>query len=55
VPDPLASWDVGLVWRHDEQNPAVIRFLDTARNLFPGEPNQRGEGRIPSLTTDRHG
>ncbi|HWJ36846.1 MAG TPA: LysR family transcriptional regulator [Steroidobacteraceae bacterium] len=51
VQDPLASWDVGLVWRHDEQNPAVIRFLDTAREMFPGEPNRRGQERIPSLTS----
>lgn len=31
IEDPMAAWDVGLVWRHDETNPAVGRFLDLAR------------------------
>jgi len=53
VLDPLASWDVGLVWRHDEQNPAVIRFLHAAREAYSGEPDQRGEWRIPALPSGR--
>jgi DNA-binding transcriptional LysR family regulator len=55
VSDPLASWDVGLVWRHDEQNPAVIRFLQVAKGMFSSEPNHRGQGRIPSLKAGRRG
>lgn len=34
--DPIASWDEGLVWRHDEQSPVVERFLDTARETLAG-------------------
>jgi len=47
--DPQASWDVGLVWRHDEQNPAVIRFLATARDVLDGTDDGREAWRIPAL------
>jgi len=53
VLDALASWDVGLVWRHDEQNPAVIRFLHAARDTLSGEKDKRSEWRIPKLPTRR--
>ncbi len=51
--DPLACWDISMVWRHDEQNPAVIRFLEVAENLCPSGAARQGEGRIPVLASWR--
>jgi DNA-binding transcriptional LysR family regulator len=51
--DPFASWDVGLIWRHDEQNPAVIRFLATAKHVLAAEPNAHPEWRIPKMIAKR--
>ena len=49
IPDALASWDISLVWRHDEQSPAVIRFLEVAEFLFPRDPGRADERPIPEL------
>jgi DNA-binding transcriptional LysR family regulator len=36
IEDPLASWEVGLVWRHEEPNPAVAQFVKMAHEMLPG-------------------
>jgi DNA-binding transcriptional LysR family regulator len=32
IEDPIASWDVGIVWRHEETNPAAAKFVSMARS-----------------------
>ena len=34
ITDAIASWDVGLVWRRNEQNPVVIHFLRVAKEVL---------------------
>lgn len=34
IHEPLAAWNVGLVWRRDETNPAVRQFLQTATKIL---------------------
>jgi DNA-binding transcriptional LysR family regulator len=36
IEDPLAAWEVGLVWRHEELNPAVAQFVKMAREMLAG-------------------
>lgn len=33
--DEIAQWDVGLIWRKDDSNPVLGRFLDMAREALP--------------------
>jgi DNA-binding transcriptional LysR family regulator len=47
--DLIASWDISLVWRHDEQSPAVVRFLEVAEDLFPRDPSHSNQSPIPDL------
>lgn len=51
IQDALASWEINLVWRHDEQNPAVIRFLEVAEDLFPRDPSRPPESPVPVLAS----
>lgn len=47
--DDVAAWDISLVWRHDEQSPVVIRFLEVAEELFPRDSNLAKQSPIPDL------
>lgn len=47
VPDALASWDISLIWRHDEESPAVIRFLEVAECLFPRDAACTDQSSMP--------
>jgi len=52
--DTIASWDISLVWRHDEQSPVVIRFLEVAEELFPRDAAHPNQSPIPDLRSLAH-
>jgi DNA-binding transcriptional LysR family regulator len=49
IDDDVARWDVGLIWRPEEQSPAVIRFLRAARDALGATHAPHEAWRIPPL------
>ncbi|HTR16982.1 MAG TPA: LysR family transcriptional regulator [Acetobacteraceae bacterium] len=49
--DPIARWEEGLVWRQDEDNPLVLRFVRAARDILAirrgGAPQENRNSRPP--------